>query len=220
MPQVNDWSIDNLPGISVRAQINGINDAVQSCSSGPTAPSPTVAGMLWFDTGVSPPVPRQRNAANTGWNRLIDTADIAAARAALGIGQMAVVNRATVQSIPNATSTAISWDNVQVNDGTIYGGGSPTRLTVPAGATRVRVTLSAYWAVNNTGIRNLKITINGASDIVFDIRPAQNETGAAISRVYLVTAGDYFEAFVNQNSGGALNIGGNNGTAFSLEVLR
>ena len=84
MPQVTDWSIDRAGGLAVRAQMNGVFEALQSCSSGPTAPSPTVAGMLWFDTGVSPPVPRQRNAANTAWNRLIDTADLAASRAALG----------------------------------------------------------------------------------------------------------------------------------------
>jgi hypothetical protein len=84
MAQVNDWSLDNLPGISFRAQANGVISALQSSNSGATAPSPTVAGMLWFDTGVSPVVPRQRNAANTAWNRIIDTADIAASRSALG----------------------------------------------------------------------------------------------------------------------------------------
>jgi len=67
MPQVTDWSLDNLPGISFRAQLNGVVEALQSSNSGATAPSPTVPGMMWFDTGVSPAMPRQRNAANTAW---------------------------------------------------------------------------------------------------------------------------------------------------------
>jgi hypothetical protein len=169
---------------------------------------PSIAGKALNQTRV--------NAAGTA----LEFRTPAQVRSDIGVGTMAVVTRSAVQSIPNATSTAISWDNAQINDSAIYSGGSPTRLTVPAGATRVRVTLSSYWAANSVGVRNLKITINNNSDIVFDIRPAQNESGAAISRVYLVQAGDYFEAFVNQNSGGALNIGGNNGTVFSLEVLR
>jgi hypothetical protein len=41
--------------------------------------------MFWFDVSVSPPVLRQRNAANTAWNRIIDTADVAASRTALGV---------------------------------------------------------------------------------------------------------------------------------------
>jgi hypothetical protein len=175
--------------------------------------------MFWFDESVSPAVLRIRNSSNTAWIRIIDTADAAASRTALGIGTMAVVTRGATQSIPDVTDTAIAWDTVQINDGTIYSAGSPTRLTVPAGATRVRVTFSAFWGSNNTGTRNLKIRVNNTSDIVYDIRASQNETGAVVSRVYLVTAGNYFEAFVSHNAGSALTIGGNNATAFSMEVL-
>ena len=41
-----------------------------------------------------------------------------------------------------------------------------------------------------------------------------------ISRIIPVSAGDYFEAIVNHNAGAVMNIGGNNATVFSLEVLR
>lgn len=34
---------------------------------GPLAPSPTAAWMQWLDTGIDPPVERQRNALNTAW---------------------------------------------------------------------------------------------------------------------------------------------------------
>lgn len=67
MSQVTDWSVDNAGGAAVRAQLNGILAAIQGSSSGSTAPSPTVAGMIWMDTGVSPAVLRVRNSANTAW---------------------------------------------------------------------------------------------------------------------------------------------------------
>ena len=220
MSQTATWAVPSAPsGLAMRNTVNTMVDVLRSSSSGASAPSPTVAGMFWFDESVSPAVLRIRNSSNTAWIRIIDTADATASRTALGIGTMAVVTRGATQSIPNVTDTAIAWDTVQINDGTIYSGGSPTRLTVPAGATRVRVTFSAFWGGSNTGTRNLKIRVNNTSDIVYDIRASQNETGAVVSRVYLVTAGNYFEAFVSHNAGAALTIGGNNATAFSMEVL-
>lgn len=67
MAQTSDWSPNNANGSTVRAQLVEIFAAVQSSSSGSTAPSPTVAGMLWLDTGVTPAVLRVRNAANSAW---------------------------------------------------------------------------------------------------------------------------------------------------------
>lgn len=85
MSQTTTWAVPSAPsGLAMRNTVNTIFDVLRSNSSGASAPSPTVAGMFWFDESVSPPVLRQRNAANTGWNRLIDTADLAASRTALG----------------------------------------------------------------------------------------------------------------------------------------
>lgn len=67
MSQVTDWSVDNAGGAAVRAQMNGILAAIQGSNSGATAPSPTVAGMLWLDTSGSPAVLKQRNNANSAW---------------------------------------------------------------------------------------------------------------------------------------------------------
>jgi hypothetical protein len=40
--------------------------------------------MFWFDESVSPAVLRIRNSSNTAWIRIIDTADAAASRSAIG----------------------------------------------------------------------------------------------------------------------------------------
>jgi len=67
MSQVTSHSVANGGGAAVRAAMNGLFGALLSGNSGPAAPSPTQGGMFWLDTGVSPAVIRQRNAANTAW---------------------------------------------------------------------------------------------------------------------------------------------------------
>lgn len=68
MSQATPQSVaSGLSGTAFRNQMNAILAALYSGNSGATAPSPTVAGMSWLDTGVSPAVWRLRNAANTAW---------------------------------------------------------------------------------------------------------------------------------------------------------
>lgn len=65
MPQISSWTIANSGGSTYRAAVNTALAAIQSSSSGTAAPSPTVAGMLWYDTTNS--VLKRRNTANTAW---------------------------------------------------------------------------------------------------------------------------------------------------------
>ena len=101
MPQTSSFVIANDAGAAVRARINEVITALQSTSSGASAPSTTVAGMLWVDTSVSPPVLRRRNATNTGWDALLDAAgnlaglaNTAVARSNLGLGTMSTKSAA------------------------------------------------------------------------------------------------------------------------------
>jgi len=65
MPQIASWTIANSGGSTYRAAVNTALSAIQSSSSGTAAPSPTVAGMLWYDTTNS--ILKRRNTANTAW---------------------------------------------------------------------------------------------------------------------------------------------------------
>ena len=101
MPQTPSFVIANDAGAAVRARINEVIAALQSTSSGATAPVTTTAGMLWVDTSVSPPVLRRRNTTNTGWDALLDVAgnlaglaNTAVARTNLGLGTMATKSAA------------------------------------------------------------------------------------------------------------------------------
>ncbi len=64
----HDFNIANAGGATVRADINNVLAAIQSSSSGTSAPSSTVAGMLWLDTaGGLPYALKIRDGGNNHW---------------------------------------------------------------------------------------------------------------------------------------------------------
>lgn len=67
MPQTPSQTLANTPGAAFRAALNAMLGALFTQNSGATAPTATAAFMPWFDTSVSPPMLRIRNAANTAW---------------------------------------------------------------------------------------------------------------------------------------------------------
>jgi hypothetical protein len=66
-----DLSLANQSRTAFRAELNAHLAALASQSLGPVAPTVTFGGMLWLDSGVAPPVLRQRDAANTAWTRVL-----------------------------------------------------------------------------------------------------------------------------------------------------
>lgn len=132
MAQTTSFIIANDAGAAVRARINEVLAALQSASSGGSAPSATVAGMLWMDTSASPPALKRRNATNTGWDLMLDAAgnlsglaSVATARSNLGLGTMATKSAATYDSAiaakaptasPTFTGTVTAPDYVTTSD--------------------------------------------------------------------------------------------------------
>ena len=143
MSQTATWAVPSAPsGLAMRNTVNTILDVLRSSSSGAAAPSPTVAGMFWFDESVSPAVLRIRNSSNTAWIRIIDTADAAASRSAIGamalptfsagLGQIAAVyaDQNTIFSAPAGGTWWGRWQRrnkttlvVNGNGVGLYGGG-------------------------------------------------------------------------------------------------
>lgn len=77
MAQTTDYEIANSSGLVFRGRVNEVLAAVQSSNSGATAPTDTAAGMLWFDTSVTPAILRRRNAADSAWIDVYSTEDLA-----------------------------------------------------------------------------------------------------------------------------------------------
>lgn len=121
-----DYNLANQSGAQFRAELNLILAALQSCAFGATPPTTTTAGQLWVDASGASPVLKIRNALNTGWitlgtlapggfelagtseagRALIAAATVAAQRTALGLGNAATLNLASLAQAQAGTDNA------------------------------------------------------------------------------------------------------------------
>lgn len=121
---------------------------------------------------------------------------------------MTVVKRAAALVIANATNVAVPFDTLQEDGAVSYSAGAPTRITVPAGKTRMRLTAGAVWVSGTTGRRWLMFNKNNVwlSDMLNLVNGAF-ETGQNLVSYWMpVVAGDYFEVIVRQDTGASLNV--------------
>ena len=150
----SDQVVQNATFPTVRADINDNLAALYSQSSGPSAPTTTVAFQPWVDTSSSPPVWKIRNSANTAWITVgvLDPAGFesggvtpianggtgeitaAAAIAALLPSQGGNANKALI-----TTGTSLLWGNAISSTFTKYETTGTFTWTKPAGVTTVIV---------------------------------------------------------------------------------
>jgi hypothetical protein len=126
------------------------------------------------------------------------------------------------QSINNTTYTAVTFDTEAYDTGACHSTSSNTsRLTVPSGGGGLyEIWANIDFASNATGFRYAEFYLNGATVIDVTAIPAVNGTVTAweMNTKRLLSAGDYVELRVYQNSGGALNItGGQQYTKFGFD---
>jgi len=147
-------------------------------------------------------------------------------------GAMVYLTPASTQNIPNALETTVSWDLTYYNDDAFWDAGDPTRLTVPAGVTRVRLSAGIRWVQNLAGVRNVVIRSNPSgvydanSNWAADNRPSDLTADCTlITGIIPVVAGDYFEVAVYQDSGAPLGLlttptAAAHGVYFCIEVIK
>ena len=121
------------------------------------------------------------------------------------------------QSIGSSGWACLTWDAEAFDTDTMHSNVTAnSRITFTTAGTYL-ITLNCFWANNATGLRNHKIELNGTTtegsgtDMIepFAIAPvAATHSGANISFIQTFAANDYINAFVWQNSGGALNLAG------------
>lgn len=134
----------------------------------------------------------------------------------------ALVSLSVQQSIPNNTTTLISWGVENYDDLNIWSSDNPTKLVVPNGISKVIVKAGVFWAVSSAGYRSVQILKNGAgfAGMGSDQRNAVERSGVNFATsVITVSPGDYFELQVTQNSGGSLDLVALSQTWFSMEVI-
>jgi len=114
-------------------------------------------------------------------------------------------------TIATATLTALTLNSERYDTDAIHSTSSNTsRFTIPFDG-YYRITGIVSWAANATGSRQTRIMLNGVGGTTIGIvleqaSPAGVVLIQQVTADYLLTAGDYVELVVFQNSGGNLNV--------------
>jgi hypothetical protein len=130
------------------------------------------------------------------------------------------VTNTAAQSISTATNTALTWDTENFDTDTLHSTVSNTSRLTASVTGKWRVNGSAMFAASGTGSRNIFIRKNGSTNYADIYMPsiAGDPFTLSISDTIDLTAGDYVELVVWQNSGGALNVGSTR-TFFGMELI-
>ena len=127
----------------------------------------------------------------------------------------ATVTRATAQSISNGTWTNVLFGSELLKTGVTHSNVTNSeRLTIVTTG-KYFVFYTAIFAANATGIRRADVMLNGSTSFgLYSAAPGSADgTTLTLGTVYSLTASDYITLEVYQNSGGALNLQGNDSPA-------
>jgi len=134
-----------------------------------------------------------------------------------------VIRLGANQVIQTSTFTEVIWGLIHYQDLIVWRASAPTRITIPVGYTHALLTADVSWDTNTTNDRFHTFLKNGAA---FDGGPAQFYAGSQQERTRCfmssfveVTAGDYFEVQVWQNSGTDREIVTGNTPNFAIELF-
>ncbi len=110
----------------------------------------------------------------------------------------------------NASWLSISFNSEHHDDGGLHSTVTDThKLTIPTAGWYV-ITGHIKWAANATGVRGIRIMNNAAtilaSLLVDAVQGGVSGTNLSIGTAVKLSANDYLELQVYQNSGGTLNI--------------
>lgn len=135
----------------------------------------------------------------------------------------ALVRRTTNFSVSTTGAyVPISWQSAVYDSDTFWDAGQATRLTVPAGVTKVRLTGNIEWQTSPTSQlveirKNGGAVVGGGSFIVRGDSGYSNQMRNIASAVLPVVAGDWFELAVFVSASGELR--SLERTWFALEVV-
>lgn len=150
-----------------------------------------------------------------------DGVDIQVSSGALGGLNGAKAFGSGNQTISDATPTVVAFNSESYDTAAIHDNATNnSRLTVPVGVTRIKLTAYAKWAANGSAFRFMEIRKNGAGGTIDDdmagYEPSLYASAANASVPLLgmqlasgtitVVATDYFELRVEQTSGGNLDL--------------
>lgn len=123
------------------------------------------------------------------------------------------LQKSAAQTISNTTFTSLTWDTETIDTDAFHSTVTNTdRITIPAGkGGKYLVHCMIIFAFNATNTRQLEIKKNGTT-VSNNIGGASHSNNAPVfcTTILDLVAGDYITAEAWQNSGGNLNVQGNN----------
>ena len=183
MAQITTWPIPSGPsGLAMRQQVNLITEALRTSNSGATAPTPTVAGMLWFDTSTTPGVLKQRNSANDDWVAVVPVSG----RNLIINGSGRINQRGYVSGTATGAANQFTLDRwFVVTSGqnlTFTGTGAGRTMTAPAGGAAQVIEsvniVSGTYTINWAGTATC--TVGGVSRAKGDTFTLTGNTNATV----------------------------------------
>lgn len=122
----------------------------------------------------------------------------------------AKATRATLQTIPNSVDTAVAFTNEAFDNDNMHDTVTNNSRLVATHAGTYVITAGVWWAGSAAGTyRHAKIVKNGATSILENVTdPVSAGTGPrqSLSVIETMNAGDYVELYVNQDTGGNLDL--------------
>lgn len=129
----------------------------------------------------------------------------------------------SAQSVANSTDTAAAFANESYDTDSFHNNvTNNSRLTIPAGLSGYyRLTCNIGFATSASGRRIIQVRLNGGASLCAgELTPALGvEPTGTLTDTFFLSAGDYIELLLFQNSGASLNTSGNS-TRDYFEVQR
>lgn len=137
------------------------------------------------------------------------------------------VRRTLNANIPSGTNFVVPFDTVDYDTNNFFRISSPTRLTIPKGVSKIKVTANVYVDggflgryLETTLKKNGTTVVGQAYDAFFGTASASIVSGRVETPIISVTEGDYLELSINHSSEGAMSLSGTlNKTFMNLEVI-
>lgn len=135
----------------------------------------------------------------------------------------ALLRRSTNFSVATTgVYVAVPWQSAEYDSDTFWNAGQPSRLTIPAGVTKVRIVGNIEWQTSPTSQlvevrKNGNSVLGGGSFIVRGDSGYSNQMRNLASAVLPVSAGDWFELAVYVSTAGELR--GLERTWLAIEVV-
>lgn len=118
--------------------------------------------------------------------------------------------------------TTVAWGKAEYNYSGFWSSSSPSRIIIPEGVKKVKLTGNTLWVANNDGRRTIRMRKNGqytAGLPYISVLGGGTFPLNVSSAVVETQPGDYFEMEVRQASGEELELREDPYTYFSLEVV-